>query len=86
MRIYTLQIHTAADVAKPDDLYHYSEFDNLCVEFRKRVEILKGSSNLIEEIDPVMDENGEVQGGFKFANPDGTSMLGYAYDYDILDG
>lgn len=85
MRIYTLQIHTTEDEAKTDDLYHYSDFDNLCAEFKRRVEILKGGSNLMEESYPEMNENGEVRGGFKFANADGTFVIGEAYDYDILD-
>lgn len=85
MRIYTLQIHTTVDAMKSDDLYHYSNFNNLCVEFKKRMEILKGSAEVIEESCPAMNENGEVRGGFKFANADGTFTIGDVYDYDILD-
>lgn len=85
MRIYTLQIHTTVDSTKLDDLYHYSDYKNLCVEFEKRVKMLKSTADVMEEFLPEMNENGEVRGRFKFVNADGAFIIGDAYDYDILD-
>lgn len=85
MRIYTLQIHTTIDAMKSDDLYHYSDFKNLRVEFERKVKLLKRTADVIEEFLPKMNENGEVRGRFKFANADGAFIIGDAYDYDILD-
>jgi len=85
MRIYTLQIHATADAEKLDDLFHYFDFNNLCAEFKDKVSELKKIAEPIDEAYPQMDGNGEVRGGFRFANADGTCIVGVVYDYDILD-
>lgn len=86
MRIYTLQIHTTNQVEKPDSLYHFLEFDNLCREFEKQIARMEGSgTGLLEKTEPRRNGCGEVTGGFRKANPDGSLTIGRAYDYDILD-
>lgn len=85
MRIYTLQIHATDDPNQLDDLYHYSDFNNLYAKFKDTVEELKDVAEMSEKTRPIMDENGEVRGGFKFLKANGTRIIGAVYDYDILD-
>jgi len=85
MRIYTLQIHIDGAEKRFDELYLYSDFNNMSDEFERRVAALKVDAKLVSVSSPQMDERGEVRGGFEFETEAGIRWFGSAYDYDILD-
>ena len=91
MRLYLLQIHKDDDSLGEnvfDELYHFENFNELCAEFKNKMDYYAKSYPLklrkIEE--PTLDEgDGEVSGRFTFADSDGFRVLARVTDIHIGD-
>lgn len=94
MRLFLLQIHKDENIDVHqsvtsglfDELYHFTDFQDLCAEFNNKLNYYKSEDGLtlngIEE--PTLDESDNgVSGGFVFNDKHGWSIVARVTDVDI---
>lgn len=87
MRIYLLQIHDTSDCIKFDELFHFEDFNDLCTEFRNKMNYYSAKEYRLCSIEePTLDEgDNEVGGLFKFLKKTGDVITGRVTDVHIGD-
>lgn len=88
MKLYLLQIHDASNCLVFDEIYHFEDFNDLCAEFRNKMNYYAAKGYKLCAIEePTLDEcDDEVGGLFKFLNPNtGDFIFSRVTDVHIGD-
>lgn len=87
MRLFILQIHDTNNTLKFDEIYHFEDFNDLCAEYRNKMNYYSANGHkLISIEEPTLDEgDNEVGGLFKFLKKTGDVVIGRVTDVHIGD-